>query len=143
MNYVRASSQSPITDSVVLDMRDLAKREGLTATAIADIYGIDRTTAGRIITRRTWSHVPEPKTVQGYVVYPDGRVYSKAAARFLNTTVGRDGQVYVELRTNDRRERVAVALLVAKAFLGTKSKAISYVDGDPSNAHFTNLVINK
>lgn len=140
--YLRSSSQSGLSDSEILDMRDLATRQGLTATDIASRYGIDRTTAGRIITGRTWSHVPAPKTVKGYEVYPDGRIFSKASNTFLKT-FARAGQAFVDITVKGKREKVAVATLVAKAFLGTKSSNIAFIDGNPSNTHFTNLKIAK
>lgn len=142
-SYIRHSAQTGLSDSDIIDMRVQAQREGLSATAIAADYGIDRTTAGRIITGRTWSHVPAPKQIGNYSVYPDGRIFSKAAGRFMQPTVGRDGIEYVELRSGGNREKIAVAALVAKAFLGTKSNKISFVNGDASDAHFTNLVVIK
>lgn len=140
--YQRFSSQSGLSDTDVLNIRDLATREGLTATDIGERYGIDRTTAGRIITGRTWGHVPAPKTINGYDVYPDGRIFSQSSNSFLKT-FNRAGQAFVELRVKGTRQKVSVASLVAKAFLGTKSSKIAFVDGNPSNAHFTNLTIGK
>lgn len=145
MNYLRNSTQSGISDSDVLDMRDLAIRDGLTATEIGEQYGIDRTTAGRIITGRTWSHVPAPRTIGNYSVYPDGRVFSISANKFLRATATKNG-AFVELREKGNREKVAVANLVAKAFISsriTSSKKIAFIDGNPSDAHFTNLVVMK
>lgn len=142
-NYIRHSTQTGLTDSDIIDMRVGAQRDNLTATDISMIYGIDRTTAGRILSMRTWSHVPSPKQIGNYSVYPDGRIYSKAAGRFMQSSIGRDGSEYVELRTGGSREKVAVASLVAKAFLGTKSNKISFANGDASDAHFTNLVVTK
>lgn len=140
--YIRQSAQSGLKDSDIIDIRQLAV-DGLTATAISEIYPIDRTTAGRIITGRTWSHVPAPKAQGNYTIYPDGRIFSKAAGRFLQPSVGRDGMKYVELRSNGNREKVTVASLVAKAFLGTRSNKISFVNGDTSDVHFTNLVVTR
>lgn len=143
MNYIRYSAQSGLSDSDVIDMRVAAERNGLSAAYIGETYGIDRTTAGRIITGRTWGHVPAPKQMGNYSVYPDGRIYSKAAGRFMQPSVGRDGLKYVELRSNGKREKVSVASLVAKAFLGTRSNKISFANGNPADVHFTNLVVTK
>ena len=144
MNYLRNSAQSGINDTDVLDMRDLAA-QGLTATEIGEQYGIDRTTAGRIITGRTWSHVPSPRTIGNYSVYPDGRVFSISSQRFMTAKQTKEGAV-VELRQNGTREKISVANLVAKAFITSRiSKAakISFIDGNARNAHFTNLVVSK
>ena len=142
-NYLRRSPKSNLTDSDVIDIRITAEAEGLTAQSIADRYNIDRTTAGRIITNRSWSHVPSPKTVGNYSIYPDGRIFSNSNGRFLRTSTAKDGMTYVEMTTNGSRERVSVASLVAKAFLGTKSKNISFINGDTSDTHFTNLSVTK
>lgn len=141
--YLRYSAQSGLSDTDILDIRDAADRDGLSPEFIASQYNIDRTTAARIIAGRTWSQVPSPKRVGNYSIYPDGRIFSKSAGRFMNTTTGRDGLSYVELRTNGRREKVAVAALVAKAFLGTKSRNLSFVNGNTGDAHFTNISISK
>lgn len=143
MNYIRNSTQTGLSDSDIIDMRVKAQRDGLSATAIAADYGIDRTTAARIISGRTWTHVPAPKQIGNYTVYPDGRIFSKSAGRFMQGTIGRDGIEYVELRANGNRKKFAVAALVAAAFLSTKSKKISFANGDASDAHFTNLVVTK
>jgi hypothetical protein len=141
MNYIRYSSQSGLTDSDVIDMRVAAQSEELTTSDIGDMYNIDRTTAARIISGRTWTHVPSPRQIGNYTIYPDGRIFSKSAGRFMQTSVGKDGQQYVELRSNGNREKVAVAVLVARAFLGTKSNKIGFANGDTSDVHFTNLVV--
>lgn len=141
--YIRHSAQTGLKDSDILDIRRLAEVEGLTATDIGAQFGIDRTTAGRIINGRTWSHVPAPKAQGNYVVYPDGRIYSKSSGRFMQPSVGRDGNQYVELRSNGTRQKVTVASMVAKAFLGTRSTKIAFVNGDTSDVHFTNLVVTK
>lgn len=143
MNYIRSSAQSGLTDSDIIDMRVEAQRNGTSATAIGEMYGIDRTTAGRIISGRTWSHVPAPKALGNYSIYPDGRVFSKSAGKFMQPSIGRDGLQYIELRANGTREKVSVAGLVAKAFLGTKSNKISFVNGQTTDPHFTNLVVIK
>jgi hypothetical protein len=140
--YTRYSQQAGITDSDVIDMRVLAVRDNLTAAAIAARYGIASTTAARIISGRTWSHVPAPKAInKSYIVYPDGRIFSKAANRFMTPIIAKDGLEYVELRANGERSKVSIAQLVAKAFLGTKSKKISFANGDATDSHFTNLVV--
>lgn len=144
MNYIRYSAQSGLTDSDIIDMRVAAERHSLSATYIGETYGIDRTTAGRIISGRTWGHVPAPKQMGNYTVYPDGRVYSKAAGRFMQPSVGRDGLQYVELRSNGSREKVALSMLVAKTFLGAKqSNKVSFINGNTSDVHFTNLVVSR
>lgn len=142
-SYIRSSAQSGLTDSDILDIRVYASNTGDTTTNIGENWNIDRTTAGRIINRTTWAHVPSPKQVGNYSIYPDGRVFSKAAGKFMQTTMGRDGLQYVELRTGGTREKVAVAALVAKAFLGTKSRNITFINGNSRDAHFTNLAISK
>jgi Transposase and inactivated derivatives, IS30 family len=144
-NYTRYSNQAGLTDSDIMDIRDLSERANLSAVEIADRYGVARSTVDRILARRTWQDVPSPKTVgTNYVVYADGRVFSKNAGRFIATTIDRStGQEVVELRTKGIRGKVSTAELVAKLFLGTKSKRISFINGDPTDSHFTNLKVGK
>lgn len=143
MNYIRYSAQSGLTDSDIIDMRVEAAMKDTSPSVIGERYGIDRTTAARIISGRTWSHVPAPKTIGNYKIYPDGRIYSKSAGRFLQQTTTKDGSAFVELRANGEREKVSVASLVARAFLGTKSTRIGFINGDASDTHFTNLIVKR
>jgi hypothetical protein len=140
-SYTRYSSQASLSDSTVLDIRAAGRAKGATSTSIGQRFGIDRTTAARILTYRTWGHVPSPISYGKYSVYPDGRVYSTASGRFLKQTRGSDGQNYVQITVNGASGRVSTASLVAKTFLKTKSKNISFRNGNRSDAHFTNLKI--
>lgn len=36
-----------------------AHKNGITATAMASVFGVNRTTISGVITRRTWSHIKE------------------------------------------------------------------------------------
>jgi hypothetical protein len=140
MNYTRYSTQAALTDSDVIDMRVLASSsEEITAAEIGDMYGIDPTTARRIINGRTWTHVPQPKQIGNYSVYPDGRIYSRAAGRFMQPQTGKDGQQYVELRSGGSRQKVSVALLVARAFINKNAKTVNFINGNAEDVHFTNL----
>lgn len=142
--YQRYSPRSGFTDSDIIDMRIAAEREQLSSRQLAARYGINQTTAARIVSGRTWSHIPSPKEMGNYVVYPDGRVFSKAAGRFMQVSTGRDGNIYIEMRANGSRKKVAVASLVAYAFLGArKSSKISFRNGDSTDTHFTNLVVKR
>lgn len=145
--YVRESKQSGISDSLVLDIRK-AYASGATKTEIADAYGVDRKTIYNIVEGNTWTHVPSPRpagSFKNYEVFPDGRVWSRNAGRFVSTRTRRDGTVVVELRNGDRRQSVDVALLVARAFVNKNVRtpsSIGYRDADSTNVHFSNLVVN-
>lgn len=144
-NYIRASKQTMLTDSDVLDMRDAAAVGNVTSSEVAALYGIDPTTAARAIDGRSWSHVPSPKAIYNgkYSVYPDGRIRSNASKSFLTPRTGKDGTPTVQLTINGSRETTSVAYLVAKAFISPSLRAtskISFISGQ-TDTHFTNLAV--
>ena len=145
-NYIRNSLQTGLTDSDIIDLRIDAT--SLNSVELGEKYGIDRTTAARIASNRTWSHVPAPVKQGNYLVYPDGRIFSTSNKRFLTVSTGKDGLGYVEITRQrkpkylgSQRVKVSVASMVAQAFLGTKSSKIGFVNGRKNDAHFTNLVV--
>lgn len=142
--YMRYSEQSMLTDSDVLDMRSAFATGSVTAEELADLYGINRSTAERIVTGKTWTHVPSPRQINRgkYEVYPDGRIRSISNNQFL-TTRFKDGQEVVELRANGKREVTPVSYLVARAFISPNlrsTKSIRFI-GDSSDNHFTNIAV--
>lgn len=144
--YTRTSLQTGLTDSDIIDLRIDAQH--MNSIALGEKYGIDRTTAARIASNRTWTHVPAPVKQGKYLVYPDGRIYSTANKRFLTVTVGKDGMGYVEITRQRKpkylgtqRVRVSVASMVAQAFLGSKSSKLTFLNGRADDAHFTNIAI--
>lgn len=143
-NYRIFSPQSGLTDSEVTDIR-LMGLHGLNETQIAKSYGIHRKTVYNILNRKTWNHVPSPVRAYGfpdYLILPDGRVYSQAAGRTMAVNTRSDGQPTVRIRnTSGKRVTVPVSTLVARGYLGTRSREpkVSYRDGNPTNTHFTNL----
>lgn len=142
-NYMRYSSQTGLTDSDIIDMRTKAQSGKASASTIGSMYGINPTTAARIISGRSWGHVPAPKNLtDNYVIYPDGRIFAKATGSFLTTTAGKDGNMFVRITANGRRVRVPAAILVAAAFHGVDdAEKIDFANGDPEDLHFTNLVV--
>ena len=144
MNYMRYSAQSGMTDTDILDIRNLVADENKSFTEVADIYGINRRTVSRIVNNTYWSHVPQPTTLSklpNYVIYPDGRVYSKHTNKFLSTESRNGSTVNVKIKG----KRYNVAELVANAFINRKldSSKIGFVNGDPTDVHFTNLKLTK
>ena len=139
--YLRNSPHSSLTDSKVMDMHRMF-REGLNDTQIADRLNVHRKTVYNVRQGNTWAHVPRPVTVRGwqnYEIYPDGRIWSRATKRFLSPRKRRDGELVVELRSGSKRRTLPVSNLVAKAFLKGRNKNVNYLDGNPSNVHYTNL----
>lgn len=114
MDYTKTSSRSGLTGSDVLDIRRLYS-EGYTDSAIADEFGIHRKTVYNIVNRKTWQSVPNPRSVRGfsgYEVYPDGRVFSKAANTFVSPIQRASGPA-VRIRTSGgRRTTVPVSTLL-------------------------------
>jgi len=143
MKYRRFSTQTALRDSDVLDIRKLLA-ENYTETSIAQKFGIARKTVYNIAQGKTWTHVPAPKAVRGfpsYTVYPDGRVWSVASNQFMATKTRVTGERFVDLRSSGKRQSMPVSLLVARAFLNSRSSIVNYIDDDRSNAHVSNLSV--
>lgn len=76
-----------------------------------------------------------------YIIYDDGRVYSKNTKRFMKLHTVRHGYVYVDVYKNSKRKRFYVHRLVAEHFLTIDDKKvyIDHLDGDKTNNKCTNL----
>lgn len=145
--YIRYSPQSGLSDSDVLDMRTAFTTKSVSVSDLADLYGINQTTANRIINGTSWAHVPSPKAINRgkYQVYPDGRVYSTSSRKFMTSRLNKDGDEVVDLRTaTGGRAATPIALLVAKSFIDSSvrsTKKIQFVNGDSLDTHFTNITV--
>lgn len=144
MEYRITSSHSGLNDSQVADIRLMSMR-GLPQTQIAERAGVHRKTVYNIVERNTWNHVPDPVRAYGYpdyLVFHDGRIYSSVSDQFITARKRADGEQTVRIK-NSRGQRVTtpVSALVARGYLGTRSRkpSVSYIDGNPSNTHFTNI----
>lgn len=139
-NYIRYSNRSGLGDSDILDIRLAASIETNSVRDIAREMGLPKSTVHDIITGKTWSHVPSPVTLyKNYSIFPDGRIWSTKAGKFLAIRMNKSGALNVEIQVNGTRKTVPVASLVAKAFHGKTSAKISFIDGDNTNIHFTNI----
>jgi hypothetical protein len=144
MNYRRTSPQSNLTDSTVAEIRLMGLR-GISESEIARTFSIHRKTVYNILQNNTWNHVPAPVRAYGfsdYLVFPDGRIYSTVSDSFITQRSRSDGVNTVRVRTSGgQRVTTPVATLVAKGYLGSRSRnpQVTYIDGNPANAHFTNI----
>lgn len=77
-----------------------------------------------------------PKNNQ-YIVYPDGKIFSKISNRILNTITSKYGYLYVTIDN----KKVSVHKLVASTYLPNleNKKEINHKDGDKTNNHVSNL----
>lgn len=145
-DYRKSSNQSYLTDSSVSDIRLMAMR-GANINEIADSFGVHRKTIYNIVEQHTWNHVPSPVRAYGfpdYLVFPDGRVYNPTTDKFLSTTAKANGEQTVRVRTSaGRRVTIPVATLIARGYYGSRAKnpTVQYIDGNPSNTHFTNISV--
>lgn len=144
MQYRKKSSHSNLTDSIVSDIR-LMKLRKKSTSLISKLTDVHRKTVYNILEGNTWAHVPQPVRAKGYsdyLVFPDGRVYGLNSDKFMTETTHANGERFVRVK-NDKgvRSMTPVSTLIAKGYLGARSAKpkVKYVDGDPSNAHFTNI----
>ena len=144
MTYRKTSSHSTLTDSIVSDIR-LSLLTGKTHADVANDFGIHRKTVYNIDNHNTWNHVPQPVRAYGhpdYLVFPDGRIYSPTTSKFITQTVRSNGEATVRVKTSGgTRVTTPVSSLVAKGYLGSRARSpkVQYIDGNPANAHFTNI----
>ena len=112
------SNHSTLTGSKVLDIRRLYT-EGYNDTKLSKQFGVSRKAIYNIVNRNTWGKVPEPTTVRGfndYVVYPDGRVYSKSTGEQISLIERVSGPAVRIRTTNGTRTTVPVSTLVKEGF---------------------------
>lgn len=112
-------SRSNMTASDVLDMRRLHDDEGLNDAQLARIFNVSRKTVYDIVNRKTRNSIPDPvpaKGYKGYMVYPDGRVYSEARGEFMTPVKRSSGQAYRLRTTSGKRTTVAADALINASF---------------------------
>ena len=119
MNFnEQVSNHSSLTGSQVLDIRRLYT-EGNNDTRLANQFGVSRKAIYNIVNRKTWDNVQNPTTIRGfkdYVVYPDGRVFSKATGNVI-TMIARASGGRVRIRTSGgKRTTMPVSYLLEKGF---------------------------
>lgn len=146
MQYRKTSSHSNLTDSIVSDIRLMNLRKQTTSQISKDT-GVHRKTVYNILEGNTWTHVPSPVRARGYpdyLVFPDGRVYGLNSDKFISESAHVNGEKVVRI-TNSGGKRVTtpVSTLIARGYLGSRAVKpnVKYVDGDPSNSHFTNITL--
>lgn len=139
-SYFQHSPRSGLSDSDVLDIRAASATSSI--RQIAKYMDVPKSTVHDIISGKTWSHVPNPVLVhKNYSVFPDGRVWSNKTNQFLIKKLNKDGTLTVDITINGTKKTTTVAALIAKAFYNSKSTKLTYVDGDKTNVHFTNITI--
>lgn len=79
--------------------------------------------------------------IHGYMISPDGIIWSRLFGRSLRPYNVADGYQGVALRHEGKTIRATVHSLVAEAFIGPRPAGfdVCHGDGDKSNNRFTNL----
>lgn len=85
----------------------------------------------------------EIKNYPSYLIYEDGRVYSKKTKRFLKQCLNRGGYFIVNLsKKGEKPKSHRVHRLVAENLLPPAPedrKDVNHIDGDKTNNHVSNL----
>jgi hypothetical protein len=114
-------TRQKLTVSDVIDIRR-HHANGISSTALGNIYGIDRRHVSDIVAGERWASVPNDKTIpsfNNYALTADGRVYSNTYGDYVaQEMIG--GQPYVRLSKTVKgtrvRKRIAISELVNKLF---------------------------
>lgn len=117
--YKVKSSRSGLTGSKVLDIRRMYHEELYNDTYLAKVFKVSRKTIYNIVNNITWRHIPDPVTISGfknYVLYPDGRVYSRAQETFLKPEKRSTGSFVRLTGNNGKRKNINVDELVSTYF---------------------------
>ncbi len=77
----------------------------------------------------------------GYLVSPDGKVYSEFSKRFLTPYLIRDGYLRIALRLNGKGAHKLISRLVCETFLIDWDEVLTcnHKDGNKLNNHISNL----
>lgn len=84
----------------------------------------------------------ERDDLKGYVIYSDGRIWSKTKKRFLKYEVTDTGHFQVELQRNGKPYHVRVHRLIFETFVRPlkKGEVVHHQDFCPSNNNVDNLI---
>jgi hypothetical protein len=118
MNYSTTVSRAGLTGSDVMDIRYLHDTVGLNDAQLSRMYSVTRKAIYNIVTRKVWRQIPEATVVKGftnYVVFPDGRVLSKATGTFITAMQRTTGPVVRIRNSKGARTTVPVATLLKSA----------------------------
>ncbi len=82
----------------------------------------------------------EPKPLHGYLIYPDGRIWSNVRRKFVKQKQDKRGYMRVWFSEDGKQKWRLVHRLVATAFYGeSQLPQVNHMDGDKTNNHFQNL----
>lgn len=78
---------------------------------------------------------------ENYIIYSDGRVFSKYKRIFLSPRMCRGGYSFVNLYQSRKMKSVKIHRLVALHFIPNPANkpCVDHIDGDKSNNHVSNL----
>lgn len=76
-----------------------------------------------------------------YLIFKDGRVFSKKSSKFMKKSSHTHGYLIVKLSQREIRKGYLVHRLVAETFIDNPEnhKTVNHIDGDKSNNHVSNL----
>lgn len=78
---------------------------------------------------------------KNYIVYDDGRIYSKRFKKFLTPKVNHDGYHRIQIWKDNKCKYIAWHRIIAETFIpNPKNKpVINHIDGDKTNNYVSNL----
>ena len=81
------------------------------------------------------------KGYENYVIYEDGRVYSRKTKMYLYSGTGKEGYHYVRLNKNGKGKKFYIHRLIAEYYIPNPDNKshIDHIDGNKLNNNINNL----
>ncbi len=83
----------------------------------------------------------EIENYNNYLIYEDGRVYSKNKKDFMKVHFNNKGYLYVDLYKQSKRKRFLIHRLIALHYIANPENlpCVDHIDRNPKNTHKENL----
>jgi len=78
---------------------------------------------------------------ENYLIYPDGKVYSKVSKRYLLISENRNGYLYVNLCNDEIRKKFTIHRLIAEHYIPNpdNKRCVDHINRDKKDNRIENL----
>lgn len=106
------------TPSQVNDIRHRINVLEETVSSVAKRYGVHSSTVSKISVGQTYRDIPTPMYVANYVIYPNGRVWSKSTGKWMSYRKKSSHATveHVDLRLNGQKRSFTKSSVISEFF---------------------------